>query len=152
TLLAISPDGSRVFAASSGLFSIIGTGTNTVTATVPISPYTTGVAVTPDGARVLIDSYRSARLAVVDVASAKRLSPIGLIVDIHPGGFGRLAISPDGRHAYVANQAKEYLALADLTTRITNETMLDMRPSDVALSHDGHTLYVAGCKEFCTTG
>ena len=152
TLLAISPDGARVFAASSGQLAIIDAATNTIAANVPISPYTTGVAATPDGARVLINSLTSARLAVVEAASGTRLPPIGLIVDIPPGGFGRIAVSPDGRRAYVTNQAKEYLALTDLTAATTNETMLDLRPSDVTLGKDGRTLYVTGCKEFCTTG
>jgi YVTN family beta-propeller protein len=39
-----------------------------------------------------------------------------------------------------------------MAARNAIEASLDMRPSDVALSRDGRTLYVAGCKEFCTTG
>ena len=133
TLLAISPDGSRVFAASSGQLAIIDTTTNTATVSVAIPPYTTGVTVTPDGARVLVDGVRATRLVVVDAANGSRLPPIDLVVDIHPGGFGRIAVSADGRRAYVTNQPKEYLAQVDLTTRTTTERSLDLRPSDVTL-------------------
>jgi YVTN family beta-propeller protein len=152
TLLAISPDGSRVFAASSGQLAIIDTTTNTATVSVAIPAYTTGVTVTPDGARVLVDGLRATRLVVVDAASGSRLPPIDLVVDIHPGGFGRIAVSADGRRAYVTNQPKEYLAQVDLTTGTTTERSLDLRPSDVTLGKDGRTIYVTGCQEFCTTG
>jgi len=152
TLLAISPDGSRVFASSTGRLDIIDTASNAVVATAKAPPYPTGVAVTPDGRRVLLDNVDTTRLVVVDTATGAVQQPINLIVDIHPGGFGRLAVTADGLRAYVTNQPKQYIAVADLVAGNAVESDLDMRPSDVALSPDGRTLYVAGCKEFCTTG
>jgi len=152
TLLASSPDGSRVVAASSGELAIIRTDTNVVAATVRIAPYSSGVAVTPDGRHVLVNSISSSRLTVVDVATATVEPDVGLIVDIPPGGFGRMAVSPDGRRAYVANQPKDYLALVDLNAGSTNQFSLDMSPTDVTLGADGRTLFVTGCKDFCTTG
>jgi len=71
---------------------------------------------------------------------------------MHPGGFERIAVTPDGRRAYVANQVKEYLAIADLRGGPANQSLVDLRPSDVTLTPDGRTLYVTGCREFCTTG
>jgi YVTN family beta-propeller protein len=152
TLLAISPDGSRVFASSTGQLAIIDTGSNTVVATVKAPPYPTGVAVTPDGRRVLLDNVETTRLVAVDTATGAVQQPINLIVDIHPGGFGRVVVTPDGRRAYVTNQEKQYLAVADLAAGTAVESMLDMRPIDLAFGRDGRTLYIAGCKEFCTTG
>lgn len=152
TLLAMSPDGSRVFAASSGQLSIIRTSDAQVAATVPIPPYTSGVAVTPDGARVLINSAAGVSLTVVDATSGAVRRSIPLIMGMHPGGFERIAVTPDGRRAYVANQVKEYLAIADLRGGPATESLLDLRPSDVTLTPDGRTLYVTGCREFCTTG
>src|SRR5262249_36407728 len=67
TLLAVSPDGSRVVAQSSGQLSIIRTDTNAIAATVPTSPNPTGVAVTPDGRRGLWNAAVSAQLGVVDL-------------------------------------------------------------------------------------
>ena len=152
TLLAITPDGSRVIAASSGQLSIIRTDTNTVASTVATSPDPTGITVTPDGRRALWNAAVSAQLGVVDLDARAALAPIDLIVDVHPGGFGRIAVTPDGRMAYVANQPKDYLAVVDLRAQQTTELTLDMAPSDVAFAPDGRTLYVAGCREFCTTG
>ena len=152
TLLAMSPNGARVFALSSGSLSIIDAASNAVVGTVKTPPYPTGLAVTPDGGRVLVDNVQTTRLVVVDAATATLQRSINLIVDIHPGGFGRIAVTPDGSRAYIANQPKEYLAVVEMVAVTSTESMLDMRPSDLALSSDGRTLYVAGCKEFCTTG
>ena len=151
TLLAISRDGSRLFAASSGTLSIIATDTNAVQTTVRTSPYPSGIAVTPDGRSVLTTSVASASLAVIDAVTGE-VSSIRLVVDIHPGGFGRIAVSRDGSRAFVTNQPKEYLAVVDLTARRSDERNLDLRPSDVTFGPDDRTLYVTGCQEFCTTG
>ena len=152
TLLAMNPDGARVVAASSGTLSIIDARTETVTATVPIPPYTQGVAVTPDGSHVLVSSLSGTQLVVVEAATGGLAPPVALMVEIPPGGFGRIAVSPDGRTAWVTNQPREYLAAADLTARRSVRSPLDLRPTDVTLGGDGRTLYVTGCKQFCTTG
>jgi YVTN family beta-propeller protein len=153
TYLAISPDGSRVFAASTnGQLAIIATATNAVTTTAAIAPYTTGLAVTPDGTRVLSVGIRAVSLVVVDAASGSVLKPVPLIVEIHPGGFGRLAVTPDGRSAWVGNQPKEYLAIAPLGGGTAAETLLDMRPNDVTFAPDGRSIYLTGCRDFCSNG
>src|SRR5262245_38472270 len=54
TLLAVSPDGSRVYAATNSKLGVIDTTANRVVATVPIDPYPTGLAVSPDGKRVYV--------------------------------------------------------------------------------------------------
>src|SRR5215831_6672728 len=54
TLLAISPDGSTVYATSMGKLTAIRTDTNEVVASGRIDPYTTGIAVTRDGGRILL--------------------------------------------------------------------------------------------------
>lgn len=152
TYLAISPDGTRVFAASSGQLSIIRTTDYGVQSVVPVRGYTSGVAVTPDGARVLIDSVTGVSLTVVDAASGAVEAPIPLIIDIHPGGYQRIAVAPDGRRAYVANSRKEFLAVADMRGGPASQTLLDMSPNDVTFSPDGRTIYLTGCRDFCTTG
>src|SRR5262245_52377367 len=140
TLLAISPDGSRVFAASSGELAIIRTDTNTVAATASIAPYASGVAVTPDGRRVLVTNVSAAALSVVDADTGMKLPSIPPVLDIPPGGFSRIAVPPDGHRAYVANQAKEYLGVVDLDQSSTTQSLLALRPSDVTLGPNGATL------------
>ena len=151
TLLAMAPDGSRVFAASVGTLTIIRTDTRTAAATVTIDPYPTGLAVTPDGRRVLVMTISSARLALLDAATGAREPAIGLPQNLYPGGYGRIAVSPDGQSATVAN-LDEWLAIADLAAATARNRLLDMRPRDVTFSRDGRTLYVTGCREYCTSG
>ena len=54
--LAVTPDGSKVYAANDGArdnsVSVIDTATNTVSATIPVGLAPTGVSVTPDGGKV----------------------------------------------------------------------------------------------------
>ena len=151
TLLAMSPDGARIFAASIGTLTIIRTDTNTVVATLKIDPYPTGIAVTPNGRRLLLTTISSARLAVMDAATGARQRSIALPQNLQPGGYGRIAVSPDGRTALVANE-DAWLAAVDLTAGTARRDLLDMRPRDVRFGADGRAVYLAGCKTFCTSG
>src|SRR5262249_10613952 len=46
----------------------------------------------------------------------------------------------------------ESLPRMHLHAGTTNQSPLDMSPTDVRLAADGRPLYVSGCKDFCTTG
>ena len=152
TLLAMAPDGSRVYAASGSGLSVIATATNTLVGSVRTGPQPTGLAVTPDGQRVFVTNLFATRLTVVDTAAMTALSPIDLFVDRFVGGFGRIGIAPHGTTAYVCNADNLVLAIVDVTNPDPYSLMTDIRPYDIALSRDGRTAYVAGCYNFCTTG
>jgi len=151
TLLAISPDGSTVYAASVGKLFAIRTASNTVAATAGIDQYTTGLAVTPNGASVLNIATTSSTLDRLPAPSLTGGSSIGLPQGLYPGGYGQIAVSADGRWAWVVNEAR-WIAGANLSAATARHVQLDMRPRDVALSADGRTVYLAGCKYYCTTG
>jgi YVTN family beta-propeller protein len=152
TLLAISPDGAVVYAASVGTLNAIRTDTNTVAASASIDPYTTGIAVTRDGRHVLLVAGQSSSLALLPASDLTQTSRIALPQPgLHPGGYRQIRVSADGRTAWLANEDL-YLAIVDLGAGTSNRLTLDMRPSDVGLSHDGGTVYVLGCKAYCTTG
>ena len=151
TLLAMSPDGSTVYAASVGKLFAIRTASNTVAATAGIDQYTTGLAVTPNGASVLSIATTSSSLAVLPAPALAGGRSIGLPQGLYPGGYGQIAVSADGRWAWVVNEAR-WIAGADLGAGTARQVQLDMRPRDVALSADGQTIYLAGCKYYCTTG
>lgn len=151
TLLAMSPDGSTVYAASVGKLFAIRTASNTVAATADIDQYTTGIAVTPDGASVLTIATTSSSLSVLPAPSLTGGRSIGLPQGLYPGGYGQMAVSADGRWAWIVNEAR-WIAGANLGGGDARQVQLDMRPRDIALSADGQTIYLAGCKYYCTTG
>jgi YVTN family beta-propeller protein len=152
TLLAISPDGSVVYAAAVGSLFAIRTDTNTVAASASIDPYTTGIAVTRDGGRILLGAVQSSSLEVLPASNLTQTSRIGLPQPgLYPGGYSQIRVSADGRTAWLVNEDL-YLAIVDLAAGTSSELTLDMRPNDVGLSRDGRTVYVLGCKAYCTTG
>ena len=152
TLLAISPDGSVVYAASVGTLFAIRTATNAVVAKAKIDPYTTGIAVTPDGKRILVISAQSSSLAALPASDLGQTSRVDLPqAGLYPRGYSRVRISADGRSAWLVNDAL-FIASVDLADGTSSMITLDMRPNDVASSLDGRTVYVLGCKGFCTTG
>lgn len=150
--LAIAPDGSRVYAASTDRLSIIGVATGSILHTVETPPMPTGLAVTPDGSRVLMTTLFGLRLAVIDGTSGSITSHIRLVLEQIRGGYGRIAVTPDGATAYVANQDNLELGVVDLRAGTSQNTSLDMRPTDVAVAPDGRRLYIVGCRNFCVTG
>ena len=152
TMLAMAPDGSRVYAASNGRLSIISTQTNSIVATIPIDPNPSGIAITPDGRRVLVTNLFSVRLTVLDTQSNTLADPIDLFSERFRGGFGRIGLSPDGRVAFVTNQANAVLAIVNSFHGSVECRMMDIRPTDVAITPDGRSAFVCGCKPVCTTG
>jgi YVTN family beta-propeller protein len=151
TLLAISPDGAVVYAASMGTLSAIRTDTHTIAGSASIDAYTTGIAVTPDGRHVVVVALRSSSLAVLPVADLTRSARIELPrPGLYPGGFSQITVAAD-RTAWLPNEGL-YLASVDLVTRTSETLTLDLRPTDAGVSPDGRTVYVLGCKAYCTTG
>ena len=151
TLLAASADGTTVYAASVGKLFAIRIDSNTVAATASIDPYTTGLAVTPYGASVLSIAMSSSTLSVLPAATLSGKTSISLPQNLYPGGYGQIAVTADGRSAWIVNEAL-WVAVADLGSGTSRRIQLDLRPRDVAVSRDGRTVYLAGCKQYCTTG
>lgn len=152
TFLAVAPDGAHVYAASDNTLNVIDTAGNTVMATLPINPNPTGIAVTPNGTRALITNLLAFRMTVLETTSNTLGTPIGLPTGNLAGGFGRIAVLPDGTTAWVANQVNEMLAIVRTDGSDVQRRDIDMRPFDIAFSPDGRLAYVAGCKQECVPG
>jgi len=151
-LLAATPDGARVYAASESTLVAIDTATDAVVARIPTDPNPVGLALTPDGARALVATLFGVRLQVIDVVKNAVLAPIELLLDLNRGGYGRVAVTPDGTKAYVANYTQQRLSTADLRRGDSDSMLLDMRVRDIAVAPDGQTAYLAGCQMYCATG
>jgi YVTN family beta-propeller protein len=152
TLLAVAPDGRHVYAASNGSLTVIDTSSNTAVARLSINPNSTGIAVAPNGSLVYVASLFSIGLSVLDTSTNTLAAPIQLFLQRQRGGFSWMALSHDGSTAYIANRANRRLAIVALPSGRGRNVMPDVSPSDVALTPDGRTLYVSGCKPICVPG
>lgn len=152
-ILGIAPDGGQVYATSNdGNFVIIDAATNKSIKRLDISPYSVAMAVTPDGSKVLVSNLFGGALSVVDTATLSNAPAMPLVSDLRRGGYGRIAITPDGTTAFVVNQQTSQLVILDLKSGATDSRMLDIRPTEITLTPDGQRGLVCGCRPVCAPG
>jgi YVTN family beta-propeller protein len=96
------------------------------------------IAITSDGAMLLVVDPDSNSLTVVDTAGASAVAEITVGVDPRA-----VAVSPDNATAYVANQGSDSLSIVDLTTHAVTQVAVGDRPVGVAVSPDGRFVAMA---------
>ncbi|HET7838890.1 MAG TPA: hypothetical protein VFL04_03970, partial [Rectinemataceae bacterium] len=138
--LAITPDGTTLFASSDGdsKVSVIDTATDKVTQTIEVGNSPHGLAMAPDGRLLLAAVFGASSVVFIDTATKQ---VVGRVAVPSPHN---IAISPDGRTAYVAAQAKGSLGLAilDLPSMAQRGFFpLDKTPRALSFSPDGRKLY-----------
>jgi YVTN family beta-propeller protein len=151
---AFSPDGTHAYAAGGGSEVIH---TYTVTngqltegtpiklpaanpAGQPVNMYPAGLAVTPDGKRLVVADQMADAASVVDLATGA-ISTVA--VGHNPYG---VAISPDGKTAYVSDQGANTVSVLDLTgaaPSVTGTLTVGTHPNRMAVDPKTGTLYVA---------
>ena len=139
--LVISPDGLRVYASSDGAstVSVISTTTDRVVSTIDVGTAPHGMAITRDGRQVLVAVFGASQVAVIDSVRNQ------VVARIPVGNPHNIAISPDGKTAFVAAQqpGATGLAILDLEARQRVGTLpLDKTPRALSFSPDGNTLYL----------
>jgi DNA-binding beta-propeller fold protein YncE len=109
--IVVTPDGSTIYAiADDGWVSVINTSLRQVTKEFRVQLSASGAAISPDGKRLYIVDGLEKSVAVVDTATNEEVGePIPV-----PGILGEIAISPDGKTAYVA--AAQTIEEIDLAT------------------------------------
>ena len=118
---------------------------------IELGPEPLAVAVTPDGALVLVEDagYSDHALLVFDARSGALLQKLEGATDGSRGYYSGLAISRDGKHAYASDGAGSGVR----TFRIENGRLSETAeiflpgvtwPAGVSVSSDGKRLYVAG--------
>jgi DNA-binding beta-propeller fold protein YncE len=117
-----------------------------------VAPRVEGIAVTPGGEQVWVGSNEAKTVSVVETGSGAVIETLG--------GFGmpyRIAITPDGRTAVIADPPQAQVRLVDVATRretgritIPAERVGESAefagspsPEGIALSRDGRMAYVA---------
>jgi len=149
--LDISPDGREVWVANRGAnnLSIIGAQELKVIQTVDCPAFPIRVKFAPDGRHVLVSNAKTGDVAVFDAKSRKEIHRIPMKVRaveikenrLFGDRFGEspvpvgIVISPDGRHAYVANTNADLITVIDLKEwRITRRLKAGREPDGMAYS------------------
>ena len=138
--LVISPDGLRVYASSDGdsKVSVISTITDRVVSSIDVGKAPHGMAINRSGSLVLVAVFGASQVAMIDTVQNE------VVARIPVGNPHNIAISPDGRTAYVASQqpGAAQLAILDLAARRQVGTVpLDKTPRALTFSPDGAALY-----------
>jgi len=99
-----------------------------------------GLALTPDGQRLIVADQLADAVSVIDLATgAVATTPVG-----HRPLWP--SISPDGRTAYVTNQGESTVSVVDIAATapvVTATLQTGLHPNKSVVSRDGTTLYVA---------
>ncbi len=138
--MAITRDGRTVYVggdASSSL-DVIDTASAKVVKTIHVGKTPNGVALTPDDRLLLVAVYDENRVVVIDSSTQ---SVVGSIAVPKPH---TVAVSPDGKFAYVTVQEPGHFALAliDLAARTVVRTLaLEKTPRDGEFGYDGKKFY-----------
>ena len=145
--VALSRDGRRAYVsnADTGSVSIVDTANRAVIGEVSVVTFwgdtLGGIAVSPDGSRVLVSATRhwfEDRVYEIDTATEDIAGSIR--AGEAPQG---IAFSRDGRYAYVANSGSATMSVIDMTNRAeTTAVRVGNKPQKVVLSADGHMAYV----------
>ena len=95
-------------------------------------------AVTPDGARLYVTNTDQNTVSVVDTLTNTVIDTI--TVGQSPWG---IAITPDGKHAYVANRSGTISVIDTRTNKVTATIPDSDNPMGVAITPDGTRAYVS---------
>jgi len=138
--MAITEDGRAVYVSGDGSSSldVIDTATDKVVKTINVGKTPNGIALTPDNKLLLVTVYGENRLAFVDTATQTVVATVA-VPKPHT-----VAISPDGKLAYVTVQEPGHfgLALIDLATRsLVRIVALEKTPRDGEFDHNGKAFY-----------
>jgi len=123
----------------SNSLSVVNTGTNSVSATIPVGHNPVSVAVTPSGSAAYVTNAGSNSVSVIDTNALTVLTTITV-----GGNPVSVAITPDGKQAYVANARSNSVSVINTATNSVTATIpVGFSPLKVAVTPDGGTVYVS---------
>ena len=139
--MAITQDGRTVYVSGDGSSSldVIDTAADKVVKTINVGKTPNGIALTPDNKLLLVTVYGENLLAFIDTAKQAMVATIA-VPKPHT-----VAISPDGKLAYVTVQEPGHfgLALIDLASRSLVRMMpLEKTPRDGEFDYSGKAFYL----------
>ena len=142
-LLAVSPDGSRLYVPNeyANSVSVIDTETNAVIDDIPVGSRPVGAAVHPDGSRVYVTNFGSNTISVIDVTTDP--AAVATVTGAGLQAPRTIAITPDGDHYYVANSPTGQIAQFQTSNNTTVAPAVDIGSNvyGLAVSPDGSFIY-----------
>ena len=145
---ALSPDGTRLYVSADvldandetlpGLLDVIDTGTNTVTARIPLGKWPGFPVVDRTGSRVYVPNVESGTVSVIDATVN------AVVATIEVGGEPyRQALMPNGRTLFVSNREGGDLVVIDTQSNsIKKRIALGGDVDALVLSSDARYLYI----------
>jgi YVTN family beta-propeller protein len=128
---------------NSNTVSVINTGNNNLTDTVPVGINPLGVAASPDGKKVYVTNANYGHrgtVSVIDTAINKVTFTVDVGDKYSPCG---IAVTPDGKKLYVANRDINGISIIDTATNTVTATIPAGKwPMGVAVTPDGTKAYV----------
>jgi RHS repeat-associated protein len=135
--IAVSPDGTRVYAAhqNANTVSVIDTATNSVVATVSVGTLPFGIAVLPNGSAVYVSNFHDATISVINTATNT------VTATISSSNTGMLAASPDSSKVYSTNNT--FIDVISTATNAVTATISGAPNAlgQIAVTPDGTTAY-----------
>ncbi|HEY4077636.1 MAG TPA: beta-propeller fold lactonase family protein [Rhizomicrobium sp.] len=141
--LAISPDGTTLYAADEDAGAVHVIGTDGVGhGSIPTGAEPEGTAISPDGALLLVGSEGGGQITVIDTANGKPLTSVP--VGERPRG---IIFSHDGRRAFVTNELGAEMVTLDVAARsVIAKTKIpgkDSKPMGLAMAKDDSAVFVS---------
>ncbi|MGH6848500.1 MAG: YncE family protein, partial [Methylocella sp.] len=149
--VAVTPDGKHAYVANPGdilgTVSVIDTASNTVVATVPM--VVSIIAITPDGKHAYVGNGFDSTVLVIDTGTNTVVGSPIFTGDCVRGDEGScpdgIAITPDGKHAYVTNGffSTDVVVIDTATNMVVGPPIrVGLGPPAVAINPDGKHAYV----------
>ncbi|HTS47132.1 MAG TPA: YncE family protein [Bryobacteraceae bacterium] len=140
--IAFLPDNSRAYVTShqcnpTSFVYIIDMSSLSVTGSIPVGCYPSGMAVSPDGSQVWVSSHGDSRVDVFDTTTNEKVTSYDI-------GFPNgIAFNPTGTRAYIAESGDNSLWVVDTSTyhAITRVPVGNL-PHVVRVSPSGHDVFV----------
>jgi YVTN family beta-propeller protein len=154
--VGVRPDGARAYVSlqTGGILALDLT-TGQVAATIQTSGRPYAIAFARDGTHAYVTDLTLASLFALDTTQDASPASIALGPTAPPIRAPAVAVSGDGRWAYVTNATAtddSLLVIDTAKSAVASKHSLDVHPVGVAASPDGQRLYVAGCKLSCING
>ncbi len=118
--ISVSPDGSKVYVANDGSFSVsvISTATNTVTGTISVGTSPFGLSISPSGNKVYAVNSTTNSVSVINTST----NTVSATIPVGIGPYG-VSVSLNGSKVYVANDNGNSISVIDTITNTVSATI-----------------------------